>query len=378
MEGILELIINYKYRFIGVKIYERKKFQHYFSRYDSYSRNNCGGGTFIIDPLFHYHAPLNNLAYPINDERYQNDGIIKHFDYNAIITGSSMTENFKTSESDKLFNVNTVKLSYSGATFKEINDNLKIAFSYNENIKMIIRSFDDIMLVHSKDAMPNDLREKKFDYPTYLTDNNIFNDVKYLLNKDILFKRTIPVLEYTIHGEKTTNFDEAYNWNDQAEYGKEEVLKSYQITTKASKEKIYTENDNTMILENVVQNVTELADKHQECTFYLFFPPYSICRWDMLYMDGWVNYIIDAEKAAIEEILKHSNINLYSFNTKYDMITNLDNYMDDKHYGDWINSHMLEWMASEEGLLTYDNYEDYIDNIRAFYNSYNYSRLHDE
>lgn len=334
-----------------------------------------GGGTYIIDPLFHYHAPLNSLAYPINDERYQNDGIMKHFDYNAIITGSSMTENFNTSEMDKLFNVNTVKLSYSGATFKEINDNLEIAFAYNKNIKKVVRSLDDVMLLHSKDMMPNDLREKKFDYPTYLTDNNLFNDVNYLFNKDILFRRTIPVLQRTMEGKETTNFDEAYNWNSQAVYGRKEVLQTYEVTTVA-REKIYTENDNKMVIDNVVQNVTELAYKHPECTFYLFFPPYSICRWDMLYMEGWTNYVINAEKAAIEEILKCPNIKLYSFNTMYNIITNLDNYMDDKHYGEWINSCILEWMASDEGLLTYDNYDDYIDKIRCFYNSYDYNKLH--
>ncbi len=337
-----------------------------------------GAGTYMIDPLFHYHEPVEGLKYPINDERYQNDGIIKHFEYNAIITGSSMTENFKTSESDLLFDVNTIKISYSGATFKEINDNLEIAFSYNDHISMVIRSFDDVMLIHGKDMMPNDLREKKFDYPSYLTDDDIFNDVKYLFNKDILFKRTIPVLEYTMSGKETTSFDEAYNWNDQAVYGKEAVLKTYTVKPAASQEKIYEESDHQRVIENVVQNVTELADQHPECMFYLFFPPYSICRWDMLYQEGWINYTIDAEKAAIEEVLKHPNIKLYSFNTKYDIITDLDNYMDDKHYGEWINSQILTWMASDEGLLTCDNYEEYIDEIRVFYNSYDYEKLHEK
>ncbi len=335
-----------------------------------------GGGTYIIDPLFHYHAPLDNLAYPINDERYQNDGIIKHFNYDAIITGSSMTENFKTSECDKLFNARAVKLSYSGATFKEINDNLEIAFEHNNNIKVVIRSLDDIMLVHGKDTMPNDVRDKKFDYPTYLTDKNIFNDVKYLFNKDILLKRTLPVLEYTAEGKKTTSFDEAYNWNGQAVYGKEAVLKTYRVTSVASTEKIYSESDNMGVIENVIQNVTTMADNHPECIFYLFFPPYSICKWDINYRDGWINYVIDAELAAIEELLKHPNIKLYSFNTKYDIITDLDNYMDDKHYGEWINSSILQWMAEGEGLLTYDNYQDYINEIRNYYNSYDYDKLH--
>lgn len=287
-----------------------------------------------------------------------------------------MTENFKTSESDKLFNARTVKLSYSGATFKEINDNLELAFEHNNNIKIVIRSLDDIMLVYGKDMMPNDNREKKFDYPTYLTDENIFNDVKYLFNKDILFKRTLPVLEYTAEGKETTSFDEAYNWNGQAVYGREAVLKTYNVTPVASTKKIYSESDNVRVIENVIQNVTRMADNHPECIFYLFFPPYSICKWDINYMEGWIDYVIDAELAAIEEILKHPNIRLYSFNTKYDIITNLDNYMDDKHYGEWINSRILEWMAAGDGLLTYDNYKDYIDEIRSFYNSYDYDKLH--
>lgn len=57
----------------------------------------------VIDPLFHYHAPLDGLAYPLEDERYINDGILRHFDYDAVIAGSSMTENFKTSEANILY-----------------------------------------------------------------------------------------------------------------------------------------------------------------------------------------------------------------------------------------------------------------------------------
>ena len=57
----------------------------------------------IIDPFFHYHKPLSGLFYVLDNQRYQNNGIVRHFDYNAIITGSSMTENFKTSEFNNIF-----------------------------------------------------------------------------------------------------------------------------------------------------------------------------------------------------------------------------------------------------------------------------------
>lgn len=74
--------------------------------------------TIYVDPFFHYHAPLADWAYTIDDERYQNDGITRNFAYNGIITGTSMTENFKTSEADELFHAKFVKVPFSGGVLQ--------------------------------------------------------------------------------------------------------------------------------------------------------------------------------------------------------------------------------------------------------------------
>ena len=39
----------------------------------------AAGLTGWVDPFFHYHAPLEQLEYPIGNQRYQNDGIVKNF-----------------------------------------------------------------------------------------------------------------------------------------------------------------------------------------------------------------------------------------------------------------------------------------------------------
>ena len=101
-----------------------------------------GSITIYIDPFFHYHAPLANYEYPITNERYQNNGITRHFEYDSIITGTSMTENFKTSEADKLFNATFIKIPYSGGGYKEIDDSLELAYKYTKNIKYVIRALD--------------------------------------------------------------------------------------------------------------------------------------------------------------------------------------------------------------------------------------------
>ena len=87
-----------------------------------------------IDPYFHYHKPNPEFYYNLKSQRYQNDGILKHFDYDAIITGTSMTENFKSSEFDSLYSVNSIKVSYSGGSFKEINDAINSFKNQNDKI----------------------------------------------------------------------------------------------------------------------------------------------------------------------------------------------------------------------------------------------------
>lgn len=132
-----------------------------------------------------------------------------------------------------------------------------------------------------------------------------------------------------------------------------------------------------MVTENIRQNVTALADEHPETTFYIFFPPYSICYWDMTNNDGTLNKIISAERLAIKELLKCPNIKLYSFCNNFELVCNLDNYKDYVHYGEWINSQILEWIHEGEYLLTEDNYIEYIKTKRKFYNSYDYHSLHE-
>ena len=64
------------------------------------------------------------MSYRLGSQRYINNGIVKHFDYDAIIMGSSMIENFKNSQFDELFETSSIKIPLSGSTFKEVNDRM--------------------------------------------------------------------------------------------------------------------------------------------------------------------------------------------------------------------------------------------------------------
>lgn len=330
-----------------------------------------GTATVIIDPFFHYHAPLSGLQYPINNEQYQNDGIVRHFSYDAIITGTSMTENFKTSEFDQIFGVRSVKVPYSGERYRVINDNLKRAVKANGDIRIIVRSLDYSMLLRDKDE-----RRSSVAYPDYLYDDCLWNDVSYVFNKEIFFNNTMGVISYTHSGGKTTSFDEYANWTAEHTFGREAVAAGYRRREqKAEVQAEFTEEDRERLEGNITQNITSLAEAHPEITFYLFFTPYSIYYWDSMNQDGELNRLLEGEKAAIELLLNYDNIHLYSFSDNFPLVCNLDNYMDIAHYSEEINTQILHWMHQGKYRLTRENYEAYCRRMREFYSTYDYEAL---
>lgn len=324
--------------------------------------------TYITDPLFHYHSPNLHFKLSIHNERYQNDGILRHFDYDAIITGTSMTENFKTSEFDKLFNVKSVKVPFSGGSYKEINDNLKRAVKYNKNIKYVIRSLDMSMFFTDKNYMRYDV-----DNLDYLIDDNYFNDIKYLFNKSIFFE----YVPFKFHMEpvKLYSFDIAYNWNDQFEFGENAILKNYkrsdlvkdEVEIKA--EEIYT------FQENIDLNIISVIKENPDIEFYYFLTPYSILFWDEYIRTKTLNKHLVGERMIIESLIKYPNVHLFSFNDDFELITSLDNYKDAGHYGENVNSYILQNMINHTHELNKNNYKEYLIRINEYYENYDYDKI---
>lgn len=326
--------------------------------------------TGIVDPFFHYRAPMEQLEYPINDQRYQNDGIVRHFSYDGLITGTSLSENFRTSEMDALFGTRSVKVCYSGGTYAEITGNLHQALKSNPGIRYVIYGLDEWNLYGGKDLILAD-----GEYPTYLYDENIFNDVQYLLNKDILCSDTLEVLDYTRRGNQTTTFDDYSAW----EYptGAEAVLGGYNRPEIADSPTAFTEDIARDMQENLEQNIIALAKAYPDTQFLFFFPPYSILNWDAHVREGILDLHIDAMTFASGILTAQENIRLYSFYTDFDLCTNFDNYRDIVHYHSGINSELLRRMHADEYRLTLDNYRDHWETVRDFYRNYNYEALFD-
>ena len=171
----------------------------------------AGGLNVIVDPYFHYHKPI--MKYRLNDERYINDGIARSFDYDAVIIGNSLFQNFKTSQYDELMRVKSIKLPYSGAGIRELwqalgrivgrgelsvdllshdpedgagnIDSYAPCRGYNDSVREVIVCTD------TEDILRGYSWHRYNDYPTYLYDDDVLNDVNYIFNKDTFYRGTV-------------------------------------------------------------------------------------------------------------------------------------------------------------------------------------------
>lgn len=328
----------------------------------------------VVDPYFHYRRPCPLFRYFLNHQRCQNDGIIKNFDYDAIITGTSMTENFKSTEFDSVFNIKSIKVPFSGSTYYELDRSVERGFLKGHKIKYVIRSLDGTHLIENKNALRHDLGM----YPTFLYDDTLLNDYLYLVNERSLYYSLRAIFGGLIGSAGITSFDEYSNWMKYYKFGKEYALGKNKKPRDVQQEQVLTDEDIRMLRDNVEQNVVRLARQHPETQFYYFFPPYSIVWWKDQYEEGNLDRYLQAKALAIREIVRCENIKLFSFSLMPDVITNFDNYKDSTHYGEWINSKMLHWFKDGVGQITKGNCEEFILEERAFFKNYDYRSVFDE
>ena len=84
---------------------------------------------YIVDPFQQYRVKtFYPISFDIKDQRYKNAGLSKNFEYDSLILGTSMTENFVIDKTEESLNFNKlIKLSISGGSAREQSTVLKTA-----------------------------------------------------------------------------------------------------------------------------------------------------------------------------------------------------------------------------------------------------------
>ena len=307
----------------------------------------------IFDPFYQYHKPLPGLKAVLTDKEYQCIGTLRTFDYDALVVGSSVCENYNNNWFDEGFGCRTIKAIRSYGATADLCYLLDSAYE-SHDLKYVFYNIDPSSL--SADTEPT---YESTGCPMYLYDKNIFNDYSYLLNKDVLMEKFPYMLAQSFVGD----YDEgnSYNWAQWKNFNRDMATGMY--TRLPSVKEMQSETVNATGLAGNIALLTAQAEAHPDTTFKFFFSPYSMLWWDNSYRSGELEAVIYNEKQAIGALLQYDNVEIYYYQDDWEIITNLENYMDTIHFSKDINYYVYDKLAKGEERLTIDNYEERLDHM---------------
>ena len=329
---------------------------------------------FIIDPYKQY--GLNSINPYFNNSRYLNPGLIKSFSYDTIIVGSSYSENFLTKEIDKALGLKSLKVTSPGATAFENKSVMSLALK-KEKVKVIILELNPDSLRGDKQRVHGIIKT----LPTYLYDDNIFNDYKYLLNFDVLYSENIGAIAANFFGfnEIISNIEFAYYWADGVIFSEENLLNDLE-NLKVYKSQIDTKkvsnNSKLQLLKHSFDfNVLELIKDYPNTKFIIFHPPFSIVAFKWLDARNQLDEHLNFKRYIFESTKKYKNVSLYDFQIEKNITHNLDNYLDTRHYSNLVSSWMIKQIKNETFLVNQGTIDIYLNSLKTQIQEYDINML---
>lgn len=375
----------------------------------------------VFDPFYQYHKPWFGLKAVLNDRDNQVVGTIRTFDYDSVLLGSSVAENYDSSFLDASFDCTTLKVIRASGSTADLLYYLDKAHRRQE-LKNVFWSMDIFALT----ASPQITLTSK-DTPRSLHTDTVLDDWPYLWNKEILCETIPQMLAFSKMGINTEG--QAYNWARGKNFSAEGAMRAYdkpkeetifwvvEDSADASAEEVedafYEENPVSNFLEEGVgdvsaekepmndsavedlegtsakggsflwegqndlsmdeqQNLTENLSMIEEelsnnpdTSYTIIFPPYSMMWWDCGYVNGVVETYFEVLEQTIPVLLTHDNAKVYFFANDRDVICNLDNYMDMIHYSPDINQYMLEEIIKGGHRVSEANWEEVLADMKS-------------
>lgn len=326
---------------------------------------------YVVDPLQFYRKSTFYKPCFNENVRYQNPGLARNYNYNAIILGTSLSDNFSVNYIDKKLGWNTLKLSISASLPLEQKLMFDVALKTGK-IKNVIWVMDIGPTAIEKG------KEAKFvgeTFPEYLYSNNLLKHIFYLVNIDSL-KTATTILSQKIKSLfKKSDIDllpcqkielENYNcWYETLRhtFGSKNVIKEFNAYVETLKKypSLFHEGVKWILLsrikENLDQNYIKPIKNNLKIQFYIVLPPYSILFHKYYYLNEPLRYQMykEVKKYLIDSLLELPNVKIYNLQDHAEITTNLEIYKDLVHYSPNINNYIIDCIANEIGKLNPTN-----------------------
>lgn len=322
---------------------------------------------YIYDPLQIFHKPYFREATFFTDMRKQALGIIKNYEFDSYIIGTSMLETTSATQANQKIDGNFVNISLLDSYLNEKAVVLDYIFQ-NQNPKHIIYSLDSFYNVK--------ISKKYTSHFDYLYNKNPFDDIKIYLNKEMLkcivlfLDKKECIGEYKIHNitswynKNKHRFGGFDNW---IKHKNDERVKPILLAIKNSK--FHNLKKPNMInitkqQEYINQYLINFIKKYTNTKFSIIIPPYlklfyvienSFTDDNSIHFYTWSEIL----KWFIKETSKLENVKVYGFDD-LDYADDIANYNDLSHYNKDLNSIQLDAIKNQTNILTPQNIDKYL------------------
>lgn len=324
--------------------------------------------TYLVDPFFKYRYKADS-TYLINP-RFANPGLLKNYDYNTVILGSSMVQNFDMNLFRLNPDVKPLKIGIGAAN----RDEIELAYSLirKEKTKSVIISLDLTMF----NAISKDVK-----YPSYTYKEDLLSQLAYLYSYEACIRYLlVDIGAYFLYGvnndvsqmmQEKSNVDKIGDFRiDRNFYNKKGYLR-FQYRTENGFSYQDTINMDKRMRDNFVQFITKLEinnNKHIEYTFIL--PPYSIAYWGYIDKKGYYQTFLKIIQYITRELSIYDNARIVCF-YNIDTVTNLDNYADLTHFSPETSDFIVKNLNTRKYELNIKNIDYTIQKLDSMVSVFN-------
>ena len=329
---------------------------------------------YIYDPLQIYHKPYFREITFFQDSRIQIKGIIKNYDFDSFIWGTSMLENTLTKEAEQKISGKWVNISSGGFALNERAVILDYMFK-NAKPKHIIYSLDIWHLVASH---TNDIKNFAFLY-----DDNKINDLKiYLNSKTISCALRFSTSENCVGKRDLENLI-SWLWikdiGHNARFGginkwlenkdNEQIKDTIKELANMSDSPRYNPKPFTDSIESnqkyLEENLLAFVRQNPSVKFSIIIPPYSRLFYRLN------DNIYPKAKVILKWLVSQNlpNMKIYGFDD-LPYADDIANYKDLTHYNVDMNSMQLDAIANGTHILTPQNIDSYLATMESKIKSY--------
>ena len=295
-----------------------------------------------VDP-FQVYRPATRYM-PQLDRRtqvYSNAGVVRSYDYDSAIVGTSVTENFRPTLMDEQLGGRFIKLCTSAGTAYNHALLMRLAFDTHE-MRRVVYGFDVYSFIAALDETGSEV-------PLYLYDDNPLNDVRYWLNRSVLGSFLPRSLRAWGQRQDDSIRDSMYSWAQDGDVYGPAALYSAVFTPPQSR--MDAGDFLSVANANFDTHLIPFIEAHPKTQFDIFFPPYSAAEWSNMESNGTLDALLALRGLCYDRLSGYANVTLYDYAAREAWVTDIDNYKDTLHYGQWINDAIVSCIANGDGKV---------------------------